>query len=78
MKKETLSDNIISLEEYTGQEEVDYPAVIKVKHVKASIKRLKKICFDNRTISAARAEDCVLIETLNALIDEEMGDELTK
>jgi len=34
------------------------------------VEELKEKSKDNRTVSAARGEDCVLIETLNSIIDE--------
>lgn len=42
--------------------------------VKEFIKLLKFEANDNRTISSAREEDCVLIETLNLIINQLAGD----
>ena len=34
------------------------------------VEKLKEECKVNRTVSLAREEDCVLLETLNLIIDE--------
>ena len=44
--------------------------------VKEFIRRLKEESKQNRTISAAREEDCVLLETLYLIIDELAGEKL--
>ena len=44
--------------------------------IRKAVKKLIEQAKDNRTISAAREEDCVLIETLVLIVKEIFGEKL--
>ena len=61
-------------EETPLSEKIEEDGYIHSLNVKEAVEKLKEEAFDNRTISAAREEDCVLIETLNLIIKEIFGE----